>query len=176
MNKTRHAFDQPNSFGWISIALHWFSAIALTLLWFIGQSIASLPAEEINARRSLHITLGLIIWLPLLARIYWRIRSSHPRVEGQGLNTHRVAKAAHYVMLAVLAVLMLSGPLLAWALPDRTGLADFAFTFHSNAAKAMAALVILHILAALKHLMFNDDETIARIFIPRTERSETEEI
>ncbi len=169
MSKDNSLHDQEKSFGWISIALHWFATVAVILLWFIGQSIASLPAEEMDARRSLHITLGLIAWLPLIARIIWRIRSRHPHVKGQSLLTHRLAKAAHYLMLVVLGILLLSGPLVAWAMPRGSSLMEIALAFHGNAARALALLVVLHVLAALKHLMFHDDETIARIFVPRRE-------
>ena len=167
MSKTNSLHDRDKSFGWISIGLHWFATLAIILLWFIGQSIDSVPAEQFDARRSLHITIGLIAWLPLLARILWRIKSRHPHVAGQTLMTHRLAKAAHYFMLAVLGLLMLSGPFMAWTLTEGSELRETAFLFHAKAALAMAVLVVLHILAAMKHLMFHDDETIARIFVPR---------
>ncbi len=175
MSKTRALFDKSNSFGWLSIGLHWFATLAIILLWFIGQSIASQSIELIDTRRSLHVTLGLIAWLPLVARIAWRFKSGHPRVNGQTQLTHRLAKAAHYAMLLVLIIMLISGPLMAWAMPDRGSLSEFAFTFHSNAAKALAVLVVLHILAALKHLMFHEDETVARIFVPRIENAQDED-
>lgn len=167
MSKTSTLYDQEKSFGWISIALHWFATLAITLLWFIGQSIAQMPAAEIDARRSLHVTLGLIVWLPLVARIVWRLRSRHPHVTGQSLLTHRLAQAAHYAMLLALGILLLSGPLMAWALPENSQMRESAFLLHSGAATTLALLVVLHVLAAMKHLMFHDDETIARIFLPR---------
>ena len=71
--------------------------------------------------------------------------------------------------------MLISGPLMAWAMPERSALSEIAFSFHSFAAKALAVLVVLHILAALKHLMFHEDETVARIFVPRTEDALDEE-
>ena len=175
MSKPRSLLDRNNSFGWLSIGLHWFATVAIILLWFIGQSIALQSIEQIDARRSLHVTLGLIVWLPLVARIVWRFKAGHPRVNGQTLMTHRLAKAAHYVMLLLLLVMLISGPLMAWVMPERSALSEIAFSFHSFAAKALAVLVVLHILAALKHLMFHEDETVARIFVPRTEDALDEE-
>jgi len=175
MSKYSSLLDKKNSFGWLSIGLHWFATFAIILLWFIGQSITLQSVEQIDARRSLHVTLGLVAWLPLVARMLWRYKSGHPHVNGQTLLTHRLAKAAHHVMLLVLIVMLISGPLMAWAMPDRTSLAEFAFIFHSNAAKALALLVVLHILAALKHLMFHEDETVARIFVPRKDDAQGEE-
>ncbi len=172
MSPASSLHDQDKSFGWISIGLHWFATGAIVLMWFIGQSIASLPVQELEARRSLHITLGLIVWLPLLVRILWRFKSHHPHIEGQSLLTHRLAKMAHYTMLVVLGILLLSGPLMAWAIPENSSLIEVAFALHSNAAKALAVIVVLHVFAALKHLMFHDDETIARMFVPRSEGSD----
>jgi len=78
-------------------------------------------------------------------------------------------------MLLLLLVMLISGPLMAWVMPERSALSEIAFSFHSFAAKALAVLVVLHILAALKHLMFHGDETVARIFVPRTEDALDEE-
>ena len=174
MSNPRSLVDTQNSFGWFSIGLHWFATLAIILLWFVGQSISWQSVEQIDARRTLHITIGLIAWLPLIARIIWRYKSGHPHVSGQTLLEHRLAKAAHHLMLLVLIVMLISGPLTAWAMPDHSNLSEFAFIFHSNAAKALAMLVVLHILAALKHLMFHEDETVARIFVPRKDATQDE--
>ena len=174
MSNPRSLVDTQNSFGWFSIGLHWFATLAIILLWFVGQSISWQSVEQIDARRTLHITIGLIAWLPLIARIIWRYKSGHPHVSGQTLLEHRLAKAAHHLMLLLLSVMLISGPLMAWAMPGRNNLSELAFIFHSNAAKALAALVVLHILAALKHLMFHEDETVARIFIPRKDDMQDE--
>jgi len=167
MTRRSLLYDRSDSFGWISIVLHWFTAVTVIVLWLVGQSIMSQPVAEIDARRSLHITVGLIAWVPLVVRIAWRLRVSHPHVSGQSRFIHQLACINHYLMLATLTVMIITGPLLAWALPGRTGIAAVAGLLHANAAKLMLVLVILHVLGALKHLMFHDDETIARIFMPR---------
>jgi cytochrome b561 len=160
-------YDKSNSFGWISIGLHWGTALLIIVLWFVGMSIMYQSADAIDARRSLHITLGLMAWIPLAIRIGWRVVSGHPQVNGQSAATHRLAKFAHYVMLATLTISLLTGPLMAWLLPERTAVVQMALLFHSTAAKVLAGLVLLHVAAAMKHLMFHDDETIARIFVPK---------
>ena len=167
MNTSGQLHDQPNSFGWISIALHWSSAIALVLLWLLGKSVQWQAPEDIDSRRTLHVTVGLTVWLLLAARIAWRIRVPHPRALGQGLGTHRIAVLAHALILANIAVMMLSGPLLAWLRPGPSSLVDTVWSIHATAATSLMILVLVHIGAALKHLMFHDDETIARIFTPR---------
>ena len=160
-------YDRADSFGWISIALHWITAIAIIALWFIGQSISSQPMGEIDARRNLHIVIGLACWLPILARIVWRFMVAHPHAIGQSMRIHNVARFIHFTMLVLLAAMLLSGPLMALALPDRTGLFANLYSVHAWSAKILLALVILHILGSLKHLMFHEDETVARMIWPR---------
>ena len=167
-------FDRPDSFGWISITLHWVTSLLIVVLWLMGQSIMSQPTDEIDARRALHITAGLVAWLPLAVRIGWRLLVAHPHVSGQSALVHRVARFTHYLILATLSVMIISGPVMAWALPDRTGIADIALVFHSNAAVVLLTLVVLHVLGALKHLMFHEDETIVRIFLPRKQAKDSE--
>jgi cytochrome b561 len=170
MTRSSSLYDQPHSFGWISIALHWTTALAIIALWFVGQSIAQQPAELIDARRSLHITLGLLAWLPLTGRILWRLWIPHPHVSGQSIRVHRIARLAHYLILAATTVMIITGPFMAgvtWLAPEQTAISNLALAIHSNAAIVLATLVVLHILGAVKHLMFHEDETIARIFVPQ---------
>jgi cytochrome b561 len=177
MTRSSSLYDQPHSFGWISIALHWTTALAIIALWFVGQSIAQQPAELIDARRSLHITLGLLAWFPLAGRIIWRLLIPHPHVSGQSRQAHRIARLAHYLILAALTAMIISGPLMAgitWLIPEQTGISKLALAIHSNAAIVLATLVVLHILGALKHLMFHEDETVARIFVPRKDDDQGE--
>lgn len=159
-------YDRPDSFGWASIALHWLAAALVILLWFLGKSIASQPLDEIDARRTLHVTVGLVAWLLLALRIGWRLWSGHPQVAGQSLHIHRFAKTVHYFMLAVLTCMLLSGPFLALAYADNSGLNNVARFIHACGANLLYALVVLHILGALKHLMFHDDDTIVRMLWP----------
>ena len=92
-------------------------------------------------------------------------------------------------MLAVLLVMLLSGPVMVWAsgrpvqifdmvsIPgpfvESESLRKMAWAAHSRAALALLILVVVHIGAALKHLMFHSDDTIVRMLWPGT-RTETQ--
>ena len=167
MSRNRNLYDRPNSFGWISILLHWITAAIIIVMWFLGKSILSQPADEIDARRSLHITLGLVTWLLLAARIVWRFKTPHPHVEGQSDRIHRFARMIHYIMLIVLSAMLLSGPALAWALDNYPAGIALLHGIHSSMSNLLFALVLLHLLGAMKHLMFHDDETLLRMLFPR---------
>jgi len=170
MNRWSRLVDTARSFGWISIALHWTAAIAVVAMWFIGQSIYSqVSLDDTYATRTLHITVGMSSWALLAGRILWRLLNGHPRVAGQTLLTHRIARFTHYLMLGLLGLLMITGPIMAW-LNDLLDLSVVSLlrAVHQYAANGLLSLVALHILASFKHLMFHEDETIVRMFIPKS--------
>ena len=175
-------YDTGSVYGWISILLHWATAIIVIALWLIGQSITNVPLEEVDGRRALHVSIAATAWLLLVFRTVWRFRSGHPYIRGQSALIHRVAVIAHYAMLIVLLLMLLSGPVMVWAggrqivifeairipgpLGESATLGDLAWFIHSNSAMALFWLVVLHVGGALKHLMFHDDETFVRMIWP----------
>jgi len=174
--------DTHAVYGWISILLHWITAIFLIALWLLGKSILNSDAAEIDAKRALHVSFAASIWLIVAFRIAWRFRSGHPQVRGLTVRTHNIAKTAHYIMLVLLIVMLVSGPVMVWAggypvvifdtlsIPGPIGASDVlresAWSVHSGAALGLLILVVVHIGAALKHLMFHSDDTIVRMLWP----------
>ncbi len=180
-------YDSDTVYGWISILLHWVTAIVIILLWFIGKGILDASTEEANAQRQLHVSIAASAWIVILLRVIWRLRSGHPHIKGQSQFIHQVAKITHYVMLIAILLMLLSGPMMVWSgghsilifgwlsIPGPVGesesIRDFAWFIHSNSALLLLWLVLLHIGGALKHLMFHSDDTIARMIWPGNSRS-----
>lgn len=180
------AGDSADAWGWVSIALHWTTAFLIVSLWLLGKSIATTAGAETDARRALHVSIAASAWLLLLARIAWRVRAGHPRVRGQGLLVHRVARTTHYVLLAAVGAMLLTGPLIVWAnggtlqlfafaaipppFAPSTPVADFARQVHGATSSLVVWLVLLHVAGALKHLMFHSDETFVRMLYPPRRR------
>jgi len=174
--------DSDSIYGWISILLHWVTAVTIIVLWFIGKSIMSASPELLDAQRQLHVSVAASAWLVILIRIVWRLRSGHPHINGQSLLIHRIAKATHYAMLLLLLSMLLSGPLMVWSggdpvtafswfsipapISESIPIHEFAYFIHSNSALLLSLLVLLHVGGALKHLMFHTDDTIARMIWP----------
>ena len=175
--------DHHNSYGWISIFLHWVGATVIIALWFMGDSTNSTDVKNLGYMGQLHVSLALTFYLVLIARILWRLRSGHPRLEGQGNVTHWLGKMAHYAMLILIILMLISGPLKIWSLggtlaifstiyiPSPFGylpwLSSFATMVHQYAGTALIILITIHLCSAMKHLMFHDDETFIRILLPR---------
>lgn len=159
-------YDQPDSFGWLSIALHWTTAIVVVAMWFIGKNITAQPDGSPGFWKEVHVTLGLSAWVLLAGRIVWRVKVPHPQSDGLGTRTHRLARGFHYTMLAFLTLLIASGPLVAWV-GYQSGIGRTALTVHRYAGNAMVVLTLIHIGGALKHLMFHDDDSIVRMLWPK---------
>lgn len=180
-------YDSDSVYGWISILLHWLIAVVIIVLWFIGKSIMNMTPEDGDAQRQLHVSIAGTAWLVILVRVIWRFRSGHPRIRGQTLFIHRVAKTAHYAMLIALAIMLVSGPMMVWSggypimiftmlsipgpIDESESLRELARFVHSNTAWLLLGLVLLHIGGALKHLMFHTDDTIARMIWPGKPKS-----
>jgi cytochrome b561 len=175
--------DKKNSYGWISILLHWLTATLILCIWFIGNSIGSENIEHRNYWQHIHISVGLSSYFILLFRILWRFKSGHPVLIGQSRTIHTFGKIAHYLMLLFLIILLLSGPMIILMTGNALTIFDWisiespfkysqhlsniAYQFHFFASSALILTVCLHISAAFKHMMFHEDETFARIFRPR---------
>ncbi len=160
------AFDQPESFGWISIALHWTTAVLIIAMWIIGKNVSLADDGSSVSWRNLHVTIGLTGWILLAVRVVWRLVSKHPHAKGLATRTHLIAKTAHYVMLLSLTLIILSGPIMAWlGRGDPIGAA--AFAVHKPAGDVLLILTITHVLAATKHVMFHDDDSVIRMLWPK---------
>ena len=70
--------DPNNGYSWLSIALHWATAIIILTLWFIGSSINADRANGSLATLNLHTSIAISAYLLLWARIIWRFWYKHP--------------------------------------------------------------------------------------------------
>jgi cytochrome b561 len=70
--------DTRTGYGWISIALHWITAIVILTIWFIGSSIQSDVAAGSTDTLRLHTSIAITAYLLLWGRIVWRFWQGHP--------------------------------------------------------------------------------------------------
>lgn len=179
--------DAENSYGWVSILLHWVTGLAIVVLLYTGDAIQGLTNyQEARELRSVHVSVALSIYLLLVARIVWRLLKGHPNISGQNHVSRYLAKLTHYLIFVSLLVMLVSGPVVIMSYTGsheaylfggiKVVLASFdclqplsslARALHGYFSKLLLILLLLHIGAAFKHMMFNDDETFIRIFIPR---------
>jgi cytochrome b561 len=163
--------------------LHWLVAVLLLAQfafgWWLGEVPRNTPARGYFV--NLHKSAGMLIALVILLRIVWRIRHSPPPLPQtlprwqQGL-----AAASHHGLYLCMVLMPLSGYLGSnfskygvkffnvvmlppWGRDDQQLYAVFNQT-HKITAAVLLVLVVLHVLAALKHGLQHDG-IISRIGI-----------
>jgi len=170
--------DRDGGYGWISIGLHWLTAVAIIVLLFAGDSIGVVG----DRARNIHTTVASCAWLVLAVRIVWRLQQGHPpRATGQGKFTFYTGMVVHYALLAAIALMLVSGPLAGWA--SGSGIEIFNLhipgaqlampnfysavrMMHIAGAVTLAVGTSLHVAGVLKHMFFDQDHTFDRIMTP----------
>lgn len=175
--------DTATGYGWISIALHWVTAIAILAILFIGSSIT---AQEDMAERErllrLHTSIAISVYAVLWARIVWRFVKGHPGpLPGQAGLFYAIGKYTHYAMLVAVALMLLSGPLMVWArgmeihvfdwltIPGpfemNIALYDALHAVHVWGSRVIIVGTVLHIGGVYKHAAFNQDGTFGKMLV-----------
>ena len=180
--------DSPTGYGWVSIGLHWAAAGLVVALWFVGESINAQgdPSPLQNIR--LHTTLGLCAYVLLTARVAWRFTEGHPgRSPRLGRFSFRSGLLVHYILVAGIAVMLLTGPLMAWSgglplaifgfeIPSpfgrSPGLFEILHWIHRQTATVLMSVTALHILGVTKHVVFDRDGTLDKMMVPEPAASQ----
>lgn len=175
--------DTADGYGWISILLHWVTAIVILYLLYLGSTIGSLEGEFRTAAVDRHTSVAMAAYALLLLRVVWRFVAHHPGpTEAQRGWAFTLGKWTHYAMVAAIAIMLVSGPLMQraygreirvfdwFSVPAPAepsfGLASFLHAIHSLSALFLFLAIVLHIGGVYKHTAFNQDGTLAKIIIP----------
>jgi cytochrome b561 len=173
--------DTGTGYGWISIALHWVTAIAVLTIWFVGSSIHADPAESERVLR-LHTSLAISAYLVLWARIVWRFVQGHPGpLPGQAGPFYAIGKYTHYVLLVGIGIMLISGPLMVWSrgmvievfdwfvIPGpfdaNMELFDLLHSIHVWSSRVIIVGTLLHLGGVYKHAAFNQDGTFGKMLV-----------
>ena len=169
-------------YGLVSVILHWSMALAVLALFALGYWMVGLNYFHEWYRQGPHIhrSVGVLLFIALIVRLIWRLANPRPR----SLPNHQrwevvTAHAVHWLFYGLLFVAMVSGYLISTAdgrsihvfdwfqVPSITGrqpgLEDTAGTVHEWSTWAIVALVAVHAAGALKHHLWDKDETLRRM-------------
>ncbi len=70
--------DSRSGYGWISIALHWLTAVIVLTMFVIGTLSQSAGEADYPRLVHLHTTIGMTAYVLLWGRIVWRFAVGHP--------------------------------------------------------------------------------------------------
>lgn len=166
-----------------AIALHWLIAVLVFCGWGLGQYMHDLPASPTKVELvSWHKWIGVTVFLLALARGAWRATHVPPPLPASTPPWQaRAARASHLLFYVLLLAMPLSGWLMSSAkgfqtvwfglvpIPDlldkNKALGELLADVHESLAWTLAALVALHVVAALKH-HFVDHDVVLRRMLP----------
>lgn len=163
-----------------AIALHWLLALAIFGNFALGIYMHELPFSLTRLKLyNWHKWAGVLILALSAARLLWRLTHRPPEPPAGPAWQTKAAHAAHWALYALFFAVPLSG----WAYSSMAGfpivlfgvlpLPDFvaadraaseAFKpVHAALAMALAAVVLLHVAAALKHHFIDRDGLLDRM-------------
>ncbi len=178
--------DTDKKLSPLTISLHWLVAISSIGLIVLGIYMVKQEAWHLY---HWHKSIGLLVFGVIIVRVIWRLKNGLPQPVRQfSALEHRAALAAHWLLLACTLAMPLFGMLYSGASghgfgifglellphnpdPAKPGqviaysseLAAIGQRMHGWLGYLMAALVLLHVAAALKHHLFDKDGTLVRM-------------
>jgi cytochrome b561 len=173
--------NNSQSWGSVSIGLHWLTFVLILSLGIIGTLMTDLPNGPLKIQiYTLHKSFGLTVLALSMLRLLWRLLSKTPGVIPNTPSWQAmIAKLTHAAMYVLLFAIPLSGWLYNSAagfplkyfglfkLPKLSGynpeLKHLAGDTHETLFYVLAALLLLHAGAALKHHYLDKDATLTRM-------------
>lgn len=176
-----HAAPAATGYTLPAIVLHWVVAVLVIGMLALGYFMEGIPRRtpERAFFVNLHKSLGLLTALIVLARIGWRARhpppplpASMPRWEaGAARWSHRLLYAGIVVQPVAgylsssfnrFGVRFFGLPLPQWGWDDPQ-LRQLFLSVHVVVAMTLVVLIVVHVLAALKHLVVSRNQVFQRM-------------
>ncbi|VTU28039.1 cytochrome b [Variovorax sp. PBL-E5] len=175
--------DAP--WGAVAKCFHWLVAALIFVQFALGWLAASWRLSPTKLDLFIwHKSTGMLILTLVVLRLLWRLVTPTPALPADTPAWERAAARASHVLLYLLMITMpLSGwvlnaaagvpfrifrliPLPAIVAPDKQT-ADLAAAVHFSLFVALAALLVLHIGAALRHHFVKHDDVLRRMLPAR---------
>ena len=167
----------------VNVAFHWITAALVIFQIWLGLSFADMAqGPERASLFTWHRTIGAIILLVVLARLTYRLANPPPPYPPELPKWERVAGTWNHRLFYLLLIALPIGGVLAVsgltpgptitllggvAIPKIPGISkdigELAGNVHSAAAWLLMALIVLHILAALKHQFLDRNRAAGRM-------------
>lgn len=168
-----------------TVLLHWIVGFSAIFLLFFGIWMKQSEAYHLY---DLHKSIGIIILVPVLVRIYWRLVNGFPDSINTSKIEYNLAKIVQYALLTTSILMPIAGMV-------RTGAGGYGFgifglelmtanidptnpdnviaindtaarlggVFHQWMGYTMIFVLMLHILGACKHYFINKNFVLQRM-------------
>ena len=169
------------------IGLHWLLGVAIVGAFGMGIYMADLPFSPTRLKLyNWHKWAGVTILSLSAVRLLWRLRHRPPELPTRITSAMPAwQQKAHHATHHLMYLLFFAVPLTGWAYSSAAGfpivwfgvlplpdfvpvskeLAELIKPLHKLAALGLAALVVVHVAAALKHQIVDRDRLLGRMGI-----------
>jgi cytochrome b561 len=173
-------------YGSGAIVFHWMMFLLLIVVGALGLLHDSWPKRTHVFWINVHAILGLLLWLTLIARFWWRVRHAPPALPVDvGAYSRRLSIPAHLGLYTLMFITPIVGVVtfiwhgrifdfglfqISFSVPANRRIFEPTEDIHGYLAYALFALAGIHILAALWHQFVLRDRVLDRMW-PRRGRS-----
>ena len=179
----------PTRYTPLAKLFHWLLAVAIVGVFCVGVYMDGLPFSPQKLKLiNWHKWAGMSILILSVLRLLWRLTHRPPELPAKVLSTMPGwQRVAHHGAHGLMYVLFFAVPLIGWAyssaagfpivlfgmlpLPDLLSvnkeLAEAIKPLHKLSAYALAALVVVHVAAVIKHQFIDRDGLLTRMLPQR---------
>lgn len=174
--------------------LHWAMAVVIIGMIWSGWFMASVPLDEVMSEEVIemegfdfypwHKSFGMLVLIMFAVRLFFRTRATIPALpSGFASWEVKAAKIGHVALYVLMLVVPLMGYSLSSSFSQSDGVFFFGFnlpellpknddravvfqTLHAWLAYTLLALIVVHILGALKHRFLDrnpDNDVLSRM-------------
>lgn len=169
--------------------LHWLVALIIIGLFVLGQYMSDLSMSPRKLQLySWHKWFGVTVFLLVLVRLGWRLTHQPPRLPAQMPKLQQLAShVGHMTLYGLMLAIPISGWLMSSAkgyqtvwfgvlpIPDLLGkdklLGDLLAELHGALNGVLMFIVVIHVIAALKHHFIDRDDVLKRMLPSRKDIS-----
>jgi cytochrome b561 len=177
-----HPASAPRRYTGIAMLLHWLIAALIVWGFALGWVMTDIPGITPTKLRyfSWHKWIGVTVLALVLVRILWRATHAAPALPASMHAWERLAAhAGHTVLYVLMVAIPVTGYLYSsaagiqvvylgiWPLPTLIGpddaLKHILRNVHVTLNYTLLAVVVLHVLGALKHQLLDRQNILARM-------------
>jgi len=169
-----------NSYGLVSITLHWLFLILIVATIIIIGAAEDMPdGPEKYANIGLHKSIGVLLLVLVTLRLFWRLTNERPEPLGANSLENKLGHLMHLTFYVLLFAQPIFGVLMSQSagydvsffglfnLPTLVGeneaFGDVMHEAHGITGLVLVLGIVLHALAGLKHHFINKDRTLVRM-------------
>ena len=146
----------------LSKILHWLTALLIFIQIPLGFYAESLKLSALKMDVFIwHKSVGMLVFLLLILRLLWRIKSTIPEAFGISQIQRRLGQLAHGLLYGLMVFWLI--PLPALVGPDEA-LKALAAEVHETCVLVLLVTLLVHIGAALRHHLLLRDDVLKRMW------------